>query len=74
LNDPWEELDAVDLENTVDNAVKTMGQVLRYFKDKELPQILKIATEMKANVDKFKPYVPLAVSLRKEGMYERHWD
>ena len=29
---------------------------------------------MKAKVDEFKPYVPLAVALRKEGMKERHWD
>lgn len=29
---------------------------------------------MKAKVDEFKPYVPLAVALRKEGMKDRHWD
>ena len=29
---------------------------------------------MKKNIDDFKPYVPLAVALRKEGMKERHWD
>jgi dynein heavy chain len=29
---------------------------------------------MKAKVDEFKPVVPLALALRKEGMQERHWD
>jgi hypothetical protein len=29
---------------------------------------------MKKNIDDFKPYVPLAVALRKDGMKERHWD
>jgi dynein heavy chain len=29
---------------------------------------------MKGKVDDFKPLVPLALSLRKEGMHERHWD
>jgi len=29
---------------------------------------------MKKNIDEFKPYVPLAVALRKEGMKDRHWD
>ena len=29
---------------------------------------------MKGKIDEFKPVVPLALSLRKEGMYERHWD
>lgn len=29
---------------------------------------------MKKNIDEFKPFVPLAVSLRKDGMKDRHWD
>lgn len=29
---------------------------------------------MKASVDTFKPVVPLAMALRKQGMYDRHWD
>ncbi len=29
---------------------------------------------MKKNIDDFKPYVPLAVALRKQGMKDRHWD
>jgi len=29
---------------------------------------------MKAKVDAFKPIVPLALALRKEGMVDRHWD
>lgn len=51
-----------------------MAQVLRYFRDKEYPKITRIAETMKKNIDEFKPYVPLAVALRKEGMKERHWD
>jgi dynein heavy chain len=51
-----------------------MSAVLRYFRDKEYPKITKIAENMKKNIDEFKPYVPLAVALRKEGMKDRHWD
>lgn len=51
-----------------------MAQVLRYFRDKEHPKITKIAETMKKNIDEFKPFVPLAVALRKEGMKDRHWD
>lgn len=29
---------------------------------------------MKAKIDDFKPVVPLALSLRKKGMVDRHWD
>lgn len=74
MNDPWEELNAVKLEADFDHALKTLGSVVRFFKEKPYPQILKIAQTMKAKVDEFKPYVPLAVALRKEGMKERHWD
>ena len=74
MNDPWEELNAVELDNTFDQANKTISQVLRYFREKDLPKILKIAETMKKNIDDFKPYVPLALALRKEGMRERHWD
>jgi dynein heavy chain len=48
--------------------------VLRYFREKDFPKILKIAETMKKNIDDFRPYVPLAVALRKDGMKERHWD
>ena len=51
-----------------------MAQVLRYFREKDHPKITKIAESMKKNIDEFKPYVPLAIALRKEGMKERHWD
>jgi dynein heavy chain len=62
------------LDNTFDTSNKTIASVLRYFRDKEYPKILKIAETMKKNIDDFKPYVPLAVALRKEGMKDRHWD
>jgi len=29
---------------------------------------------MKASIDKFKPIVPVAMALRKQGMYDRHWE
>jgi hypothetical protein len=32
-----------------------MAQVLRYFRDKELPDILKIAESVRVQVEEFKP-------------------
>lgn len=29
---------------------------------------------MKKKVEEFMPYVPIAVSLRKDGMKDRHWE
>lgn len=74
LNDSWEKLNAGDLDNTFENCNKVMSQVLRFFRDKDFPKITKIADSMKKNIDDFKPYVPLAVALRKDGMKDRHWD
>jgi dynein heavy chain len=51
-----------------------MAGVCRFFRDKEFPKIKNIAEIIKKNIDDFKPYVPLAVALRKDGMRERHWD
>jgi dynein heavy chain len=51
-----------------------MAQVIRLFRDKDLPGILKIAEQIKGEVDEFKPLVPLALALRTDGMKERHWE
>lgn len=74
LNDSWEKLNANDLDTVFENCNKIMSQVLRFFRDKEFPKITRIADSMKKNIDDFKPYVPLAVALRKDGMKDRHWD
>lgn len=74
LYDDFSELNAGKMEETVDNSVKTMAQVIRLFRDKDLPGILKIAESVKGEVDEFKPFVPLALALRTEGMKERHWE
>jgi dynein heavy chain len=73
LNDEWEKLDADEVESTVETSNKTLAQVIRFFRDKDLPGILKIAEIVKAEVDEFKPYVDVVLALRKEGMKERHW-
>ncbi len=35
---------------------------------------MKIAESIKAEVEEFKPFVPLALALRTDGMKERHWN
>jgi len=58
-------MDALFLEETVETADKTLGKVFRLFRDKELPQILKIAEIIKEEVTDFKPYVPMANATAK---------
>jgi dynein heavy chain len=74
LNDPFEDLDAKQVEDTVDAANKTMSQVNRFFRDKDLSKILEIAADIKKRVDDFKEQVPILTALRTDGMKDRHWD
>ena len=71
---PWEKLNPEELDTTFEQCLKAMGTVARYFKDKPYPKIAANAAAMKAKVDEFKPCVPLALALRKDGMADRHWD
>jgi dynein heavy chain len=74
MNGDWHTLDANDLEIKFEEALKTINQVFRFFRDREsLKDIFEIAQNMKAQIDKFKPIVPIAVYLRKDGMADRHW-
>jgi len=74
LEDPWEQLNAQELEDTVQNSFKVILRTVNFFKSKDQQKILDIANTVKDQIDGFRKYVPLAVALRKEGMYERHWD
>lgn len=64
LFDEFDKLDAAFLEETVENAEKTMNKVIRQLKDKEVPAIKRIAEIVKEKVEAFKIYVPMAVALR----------
>lgn len=64
----------MNVEDTVENAKKAMAQVRRFFKDKELPGIMKIADVIKQKVEDFLPHVPIVLALRTEGMVDRHWE
>ena len=69
----WEKLDAVSAEKFVDEGSRTLTGVIRFFKDRDMGPVLKIAENIKKEIDEFKPKVPLMVALRKHGMKERHW-
>jgi dynein heavy chain, axonemal len=73
MNGEWETLDAAAAERFVDDSVRTVAGCMRFFKERDIESILKIATAIKGQLDEFKPKVPLMVALRKKGMVERHW-
>ena len=62
------------MEEIVVNSIKKMNKVNRVFQKSDQPGILKIANRVKEELDEFKPFVPVALALRREGMYERHWE
>lgn len=75
LYDPFDEIDAVRVEQLVEDSGKTMSSAIRYFRDKdELRKILKIAEDMRNNIEDFKPQVPILMALRTDGMKDRHWE
>lgn len=74
LTQPWTELDAPDMEEKVSTYIKTTNKVIRFFREKDLPVILKICESIKVELDKYKPFLPLAIALRKDGMKTRHWE
>ena len=70
----FDKLDAVLLEETVDNAYKLSSKAMKVFRSKELPAVLKIAETVRDKVQDFKPNVPIITSMRVDGMKDRHWD
>ena len=74
MHDPWETLQGNEIEEVVDLSNKTITTVHRYFKNRDMQTMLAIAETVKNQVTHFSQYVRLAVSLRKPGMTDRHWD
>jgi len=71
----WDEIDPEELETTFETCMKSISAATRFFKNKDdLPKIQEITNVMKGKIDEFKPVVPVACSLRKQGMVDRHWD
>lgn len=71
--DPFETIDAEEMEKNVLQSWKNMTRVVREPKFKERATILKIAEDIRAQIDEFKPVIPTVKYLRQQGMKERHW-
>lgn len=72
FHDPFENLDAILIDDNVKKAEKTMAKSITTFKD--LPQISKMAQKIKDEIKEFKPNLPLMLALRTKGMEKRHWE
>ncbi|XP_060076356.1 dynein axonemal heavy chain 1-like, partial [Ylistrum balloti] len=72
MHDPLTSINAEDVEKNVNEAYKTMHKSVRIFN--EMPSVQNVASEIKGNVEDFKPYIPLIQGLRNPGMRNRHWE
>jgi len=54
--------------------MRTLAVSARYFRDRDMVAINKIAESVRGSIDDFRPKVPLLVALRKTGMKDRHWE
>jgi len=74
FNGSFDDVDPTKVEELVERAQKTMALVLRNFRDKEVPGILKICESIKTDVVDFNVQVPIIQALRTDGMKKRHWE
>ncbi|KAI9104654.1 dynein heavy chain and region D6 of dynein motor-domain-containing protein [Phlyctochytrium arcticum] len=72
LNGSFLELNSEELEKNLMNAWRTIFKSMKHFKAQ--PGCLAVATQIKEEMDEFKPYLPLIQALRNPGMRERHWE
>lgn len=73
MDNQFSSIDANSAERFVEESFRNIVTANKYFKDRSMSQIVAIGEKVKAEMDKFKPNLPLMVALRKDGMKERHW-
>ena len=56
----------------MNNAFRTIHKCTKHFKD--IPGCFDVATEIKKQIEDFKPFIPLIQGLRNQGMRNRHWE
>ena len=74
LTQLWGELNVSDIEEKMIMYIMTKNKAIRFFREKEIPAILKIGKSVKGDLDRYKPFVSLALALRKDGMKDKHWE
>ena len=71
---PFIQLDSELVENTVHLLQRNLNKSAKAFERLNLTRCYDIAVEVRAEVDIFRPKVPLILALRNPGMRDRHWN
>ncbi|KAJ3125137.1 Dynein heavy chain 1, axonemal [Nowakowskiella sp. JEL0407] len=72
LHGSFLDLNAEEVEKNLMNSWRTMFKSVKHFK--QIQGCLQVATQIKDEMEDFKPFVPLIQALRNPGMRDRHWD
>jgi len=70
----WFSLKGDEVESDVQNYKILLNKSKKVFRTKEdTNELITIIDEILQEINNFEKFVPLAVNLRVEGMYSRHW-
>ena len=72
MEDPFETLVPEQMEQDLSEAIRNVFKASKAFV--EVAEIKAVADEVKAQMEKFKPIMPLVTALRNPGLRDRHWD
>lgn len=73
MNGSFLQLDGEQLEDAVSNLSKNLSKSAKSFEKLNLIFCHDLASDLRKQVEKFKPNVPLVMALRNPGMRDRHW-
>ena len=68
------DLDAEAMDRDVTAAFKVMFKMGKSFNQRQLPDCAKNCDAIRAEIEAFRVYVPLALAMRSPGMRDRHWE
>jgi len=75
LDGSFDNIDPRHCENEVTGGIRILFKTIRALRESEDSKaICAIAEQIKAELEEFKPNLPLIIGLRNEGMRERHWE
>jgi hypothetical protein len=83
LNCNWDDLDGNEVEESTNQYKSTLNKCKKYFKNRKFDKkqdqenankIIGVCDDVINELSDFAKYVPIAVCLRTQGMYMRHWD
>lgn len=72
MDNPLVNVDGESIDTCVTDLYKTILKSIRIFA--EIEAVLNLALKIKAEIEEFKPLVPLLQTLRNPGMRQRHWE